>query len=175
MFAIINIVIVFITGKSRARAWSWLQDNASQFYLVPISNPSGSKYSVAQGLSSRCRSKMFNCVLLVFSIRPQLRHCRQQSSPMINLWEKLWPSDQINIIGHLARVSLRGLKEGYHQKNTDFESYLLVKLQSIFKFSTIFFKCIKAPTEKCTFQTTKNILDFIYFYCFRFSFYIFHR
>ena len=72
MFAFINIVIVIITGKFHARTWSWLQDDASQFYLVPFSNPNGGKYSVAQGLSSRFRSKMFNGVLLVFSIRLQV-------------------------------------------------------------------------------------------------------
>ena len=48
---------------------------------------------------------------------------RQQSSRMIILREKLWQRDRINIIG---------LKEGYHQKNTDFESYLLVKMQYFF-------------------------------------------
>ena len=47
-------------------------------------------------------------------------------------------------------------------EKTDFESHLLVKLQSFLKFSTIFFwKCIKAPTEKCTFSTTTNIPDFV--------------
>ena len=55
MFAI--IIIVIIIGKSHARTWSWLQDGASQFYLVPFSNPSWGKYSVMQGLSSRFMSK----------------------------------------------------------------------------------------------------------------------
>ena len=72
MFAIINIIIVLITGKFHARKWLWLQDNASQFHLVPFSNPSGSKYSVMQGLPLRFRSKLFNGVLLVLSIQSQV-------------------------------------------------------------------------------------------------------
>ena len=72
MFAIINIIVVTITGKSHARTWSWLQDDARQFYLVPFSHPSGGKYSMVHGLSSRFRSKLLNGVLLVFSIRPQV-------------------------------------------------------------------------------------------------------
>ena len=72
MFAIVNIVIVIITGKSHASTWLWLQRDTSQFYLVPFSNPSAGKYSMVQGLSSRFRSKLFNGVLLVFSTRPQV-------------------------------------------------------------------------------------------------------
>ena len=72
MFAIINIIIVIITGKSRARMWSWLQDDASQFYIVPFSNPSEGKYSAVQGFSSRFWSKFFNGVLLVYSFRLQV-------------------------------------------------------------------------------------------------------
>ena len=64
MFAIINIIIVIITGKSHARAWSWLQVAASHF-----SNSSGGTHFTVQGLSSRL---LFNGVLLVFSIRPQV-------------------------------------------------------------------------------------------------------
>ena len=69
------------------------KDDVNQFYLVLFSNPSGVKYSVVQGLSSS---------MAFFWSFPSDRgcpHCRQQSFPMINLWEKLWHRDQINIIG----------------------------------------------------------------------------
>ena len=100
------------------------------------------------------RASGLTCSMAFFWSFPSDRrfpHCRQQSSPMIILWEKLWQCGRINVIGW---------KEWYRKKNIDFESYLLIKLQSLFKFSTIFFeKCIKkTPTEKCTFPTTKNIL-----------------
>ena len=84
IFAIINIIIVIITGISHAIMWSWLQDDASNLHF---SNPGGGKYSMV--LSPRFRSKLFNGILLVFSIRPQQSHCRQQSFPLIILWEKL--------------------------------------------------------------------------------------
>ena len=157
MFAIINIIIFIITGKSHARTWSWLQENASQFYLVPFSNPSGGKYSVAQGLSSGFMSKLFNGVLFIFSIRPQVSPLPpaklSDDHPLRELWQWYW----INIIG---------LKVWYRQKNTDFESYLFVELQSLFIFSTIFFeKCIKASTEKCTFPTTTKYTWFLILLC----------
>ena len=72
LFVIVNIVIVIFTGKSHARTWLWLQDDTSQFYIVPFSNPSGGKYSMVQGISSRFRPKLFNGVLLVLSIPPQV-------------------------------------------------------------------------------------------------------
>ena len=128
IFAIVHIVIVIITGKSHAWTWLWLQADTSQFYLMPFSNPSGGKYSMAQGLSSRFRSKLFNGVRLVFPSDRRFPNCRQQSSRMIILWEKISQRGRINIIG---------LKEGYHEKH--FESYLLVKLQYYFQFSTILF------------------------------------
>ena len=150
-------IIVIITGKAHARTWSWLQDDASQFYLVPFSNPSGSKYFVVHGLSLLLWSKLFNGVLFVFPSDRRFSHCRQQSSPMINLWAKLWQRDRINIIG---------LKELYRQKNTDFESYLLVKLQSLFKFSTIFFlNASKLQLRNVHFQQQQNILYFLFLLC----------
>ena len=137
MFA---IVIVIITGKSHARTWSWLQDDASQFYLVPFSNPNGGKYSVAQGL--RCSIALF----WSFLSDRRFPHCRQQSSPMIILWEKLWQCDRIKehgfwivFVGQIAVL--------------------------FFKFSTIFFfKCIKIATE-ITFPTIRNILNFLFLLC----------
>ena len=114
MFAIINIIIIIITDKSHARTWSWLKDDASQFYLVPFSNTSKSKWRQI------CRGKAFlhafdpSCSIVFFWSFPsdhRFPHCRQQSSPMIYLWEKLWQRDRLNIIG---------LKEWYRQKNTDF-------------------------------------------------------
>ena len=103
MVAIINIIIVIIIGKSYARTWSWLQDDANQLYLVSFSNPNGGKYSVVQSFSSRYRSQVFNGVLLVFSVR--FPHYRQQSSPVIDLLEKLWECDRIKTID-IARSTL---------------------------------------------------------------------
>ena len=89
----------------------------------------------------------------------RFRHCRQQSSPMIILGEKLWQCDRINIIG---------LKEWYRQKNTDFEWYLLVKLQSFLKFSTTFLKNASKLHWEITFPTTKIFLIFYFCVTFRF-------
>ena len=149
MFAIINITIVIITGKFHARTWSWLQDDASQFYIVPVSNPSGGKHSVVQGLSSLFMSKLFNGVLLVFSIRPQV-----SPLPPAKLFDyQPLGEDRINIID---------LKEWYRQRNTNFESYLLVKSLSLFKFSSIFFGKIESKLQlwNVHFQQQQNILDF---------------
>ena len=38
IIVIIIIIIIIIVGKFIARAWLWLQDDASQFYLVNFSN-----------------------------------------------------------------------------------------------------------------------------------------
>ena len=166
MFAIVNIVIVIITGKSHARTRLWLKDDSSQFYLVPFSNPSGGKYSMVRGLSSRFRSMLFNGVLLVFSIRPQV-----SQQPPAKLTDD-----------HPLRKSLATWPNKYHwfESGISPEKHWLWivfvgQIVVFFQFSTIFFqKCIKARAEKCSFPTTKNILYF-YFYCVRFSLYIFQR
>ena len=145
MFAIINIVIVIIAGKSNAGTWSWLRDDPSQFYLVSFSNASGGKYSVVQG-----RSMAFFLSLPSDSRFP---YCRQQSTTMIITWDKLWQRDRINIIG---------LREWYRLKSLTLNRTCWSNCSPFLKFSTIFFKCIKTPTEKCTFPTTKNILDFLF-------------
>ena len=113
------------------------------------------KYSVMQDLSSRFRFKLFNSVLLVFSIRPQVSPLPPAKLSDEHPLGELWQRDGINIIG---------LKQWYRQKNTDFKSYLLIKMQSIFKIQSHFLgKCIKAPTEKCTFPTTTKYTWFFIF------------
>ena len=91
-------------------------------------------------------------------------HSRRQSFPMTILWEKLWQRGRTNTIG---------LKEWYRQKNIDFKSYLLVKLQSLLKFSTIFKKKMH-QSSNWEIPTTKNILDLSLLLC-QISFYIFQR
>ena len=154
MFSVINIIIVIITGKSHAKTCSWLQDDASQCYLVPFSNPNGWKYSVAQGLSSRFRSKYSMAFFGLFHPSAGFpiaasKTFRWSSSGR----KKLWQCEQINIIG---------LKEWFRQKkNTDFESYILVKKQSLFKFSTIFEKnASKLQLRNVHFQQQKHVLEF---------------
>ena len=139
----------------------------TKFYLVPFSNPNEGKYSMVQGLSSRFRSKYS----MAFFCR-RFPHCRQQSSPMIILWEKLWQCNRINIIG---------LEKWHHQTNTDFETYLLVKLQSIMLNSIPNFlkNASKLRLRNVHFQQQKIFLIFIFilrdlvFIYFRDSTYIF--
>ena len=150
LFALVNIVIVIITVKFHARTWLWLQDDTNQFYLVLSSNPSEGKYSMMQGLSSLFRSKFPNC--------------RQQSSRMIILWEKLWQCGRINIIG---------LKEGYHQKNTNFESYLLIKLQYFFSIQYHIFYIHHNCVSWEMFISNNKTYSLFCFYCVRFSLYIY--
>ena len=98
MFAIINIIIVISTSKSHARTWSLLQDDASQFYILPFWNPSGGNYSVVQGFLFASGLSCSMAFFLVSSIRPQVFPLRQQSSSMIILWEKFWQRHRIHII-----------------------------------------------------------------------------
>ena len=99
-----------------------------------------------QGLSSRFRSKLFNGALLIFSIRPQvsqLLQARLTDDLLLRKALATWPN------------KYRWFKEGYHHKNTDFESYLSVdQLQFSIQYH-IFFKLIKASAEKVHFQQQK--------------------
>ena len=107
-FTYFNIIVI-ITGKSRARKWSWLQDDASQFFLVPFSNASGGKYSMMQGLSSVFRSKLFNGVLLVFSIRSKVSQFTFYMLPQVSLLPPAKLTDD-----HPLRKALSKWPNKYH-------------------------------------------------------------
>ena len=157
MFANIKIVILIITDKYHARTWSWLQDDTSQFYLVPFSNPNGGKYSVAQGLSSHFRPKMFNGVLLVFSIRPQ-------ASP--------FPPAKLSN-DHPLGEALAMWPNKYHwfkRVTSPEEHWLWIvfvgQIAVLFKIQFhILLKIYQSSNWEITFPTTKNILDFLFLLC----------
>ena len=157
MFAIINIVIVIITGKSYARTWSCLQDDASQCYLVPFSNPNGGKYSVAQGISSRFRSKMFNGVLLVISIRlpvSPLPPAKLSNDHPLEEALAMWP----NKYHWFKRV----ISPEEHWLWIVFVGQIAVLF---FKFSTIFLKNTSKLQLRNYISNNKNILDFVFWLC----------
>ena len=99
MFTIINIIIVIITGKSHARTWSTVMATTRR---KPILSCASLKYEWRQTFHAFLHASGSRCTMAFFWSFPSNRrfpHCRQQSSPMIILREKLWQCDRINIIG----------------------------------------------------------------------------
>ena len=89
--------------------------------------------------------RLFNDVLLIYSILSQVSHCCQQSSSTIILWKKLWQRNRINMIA-LSDIA-RKLLTFHRICCSNFSSFLN---------SLTFFKCFKATTEKYAFPTEKN-------------------
>ena len=149
MFAVLNIIIVIITtGKSDARTWSWLQDDAIQFDLVPFSNPNGGNIPWSKAF---LHVSVLRCSMAFFWSFPSDRrffHCRQQSSPMIVFWE-------------CDRININDLKEWYRQKTTDFQSYLLIKMQSLLNSVTYFWKMHQTSNH----QISNNKNYFLFLLC----------
>ena len=151
MFAIIIIIIVTITGKSHTRTWPWLQDDASQFYILCLSQnrveeniPWRKAFIHASGL--RCSMAFF----WLFPFDRRFPHCRQQSSPMIILWEKLWQCDRIIYHRFKRVISPEGL-------SVVFFGQIAVS----FKLSTMFLKnTSKLQLRNVHFPQQQNILDF---------------
>ena len=156
MLAIINIIIVIITCKSRARTWSWLQDDLFQIW-VEANNTWCKAFLHASRLSC---SKPF------FSIRPHI------ISPS--------PPTKLSHNRHLGKALATWLNNNHWIKRLiSPEKILTLNRISWSNFSPFlnsipyfFLNASKLQLRNAHLQQQKVFLIF-YFYCVRFSCYIF--